>query len=127
MTDKHNLPITKRRVELRHSEIYGLADFPDTWIFNDFGPIAVRYFRDKNKNRRLDTGEELKGEMIHTTPSSEFQTTRHRNDPSAVELDYSHGCIHIKPIDRDTFLEAGAFRQGMTLVIHNYDEHFGGE
>jgi hypothetical protein len=127
VTDKHNVPITKRRIELRRADLYGLVEFPETWIFNDFGPLAVRYYRDRNKNRRRDANEPLEGEMIHTTHYNEAQSKRYPEDLSKVELDDSHGCIHIKPIDRDAFIDAAAFRQGMTLIIHRYSEHFAGE
>jgi hypothetical protein len=124
LTDKHDRPLSKSQIELWRADLYGLAAFPDTWIFNDFGPLAVRYYRDRNKNRRRDPNEPLEGEMIHTTHYNEAQAERYPDDPSKVELDDSHGCIHIKPIDRDAFTAAGAFRQGMTLVIHTYSEHF---
>jgi len=45
-------------------------------LFNDFGPVAVRYFRDDNHNRRLDGKEYLSGEMFHTTPDNEAQAAR---------------------------------------------------
>jgi hypothetical protein len=91
---------------------------PDKWVFNDFGPWAVRYFRDLNRNRKLDGAEELMGEMIHTTPENEAQTAR----ALPVGLEPSHGCIHIKPFDRDKFLKGGAFASGNLLVVHGPSE-----
>jgi hypothetical protein len=91
---------------------------PDAWVFNDFGPMAVRYFRDANHNRKLDNGEFLSGEMIHTTPKNEAQTAV----GDTVALEASHGCIHLRPADRDRFNAAGAFRPGTDLVIHKYTE-----
>lgn len=44
---------------------------PDVWVLNDFGPIAINYFRDPNRNRKLDAGEKTRGEMIHTMPENE--------------------------------------------------------
>jgi hypothetical protein len=99
-------------------------EFPDTWLFNDFGPVAVRYYRDKNSNRKLDANEKLSGEMIHTTPLNEGQSDRFKGDFREVELVNSHGCIHIRPIDRQKFIDAGAFRQGMTLIVHPYEQIF---
>ena len=110
-----------------HRDLYGYRAFPDRWIFNDFGPIAVRYYRDRNANRQRDASKPLMGQMIHTTDVNEAEWTRYPEDPSKVKLVPSHGCIHVKPIDRDVFLEAGAFRPGMTLVIFRYDEHFVGK
>jgi hypothetical protein len=93
---------------------------PDVWVFNDFGAMAVRYFRDRNKNRRLDQdkGEGLSGEMIHTTPQYEAQHARGQ----PVTLDPSHGCIHVTPSARASFLGAGAFASGVTFIIHKYQE-----
>lgn len=89
--------------------------FPDKWVFNDFGPWAIRYFRDPNRNRRLDAGERLMGEMIHSTPKNEAQTAV---DARTVKMTTSHGCIHIKPIDRVSFLKLGAFRKGNLMIVH---------
>jgi hypothetical protein len=91
---------------------------PDEWVFNDFGPWAVRYFVDKNHDKKLDAGESLSGEMIHTTPDTEGQVAQGK----AAELVPSHGCIHVSPLDRDRFHAAGAFDRGLDLIIHRYDE-----
>lgn len=91
---------------------------PDRWVFNDFGPWAVRYFRDRNRNKKLDPGETLSGEMIHTTPENEWQVAT----GESVKLRPSHGCIHVSPIIRDKLHAAGAFDRGVTLIIHAYTE-----
>jgi hypothetical protein len=36
----------------------------------------IRYFEDKNNNRKLDGKEQLSGEMNHTTPDNEAATAR---------------------------------------------------
>jgi hypothetical protein len=90
---------------------------PEIWVFNDFGPKAVRYFRDLDHNRRLDANERLSGEMIHTTPDNEAEAAL--GDP--VVLGPSHGCIHVDPFDRDRLHRAGAFNRGTDLFIHGYD------
>jgi hypothetical protein len=87
-------------------------------VFNDFGPWAVRYFKDKNHNKKLDAGESLSGEMIHTTPENEGQIVK--GEP--VTLEPSHGCIHVSPADRDRFHAVGAFDKGVDLIIHVYAE-----
>jgi hypothetical protein len=46
---------------------------PDRWLFNDFGPLAVRYFRDTNNDGKLDGDEHLSGEMLHTIQLNEAQ------------------------------------------------------
>ena len=93
---------------------------PEIWVFNDFGAYAVRYFKDRNKNKKLDPkrGEALSGEMIHTTPDNEAQVAQ----GTEVKLEPSHGCIHMNPLDRDKFYTAGAFDKGIDLVIHGYGE-----
>ena len=89
---------------------------PDIWIFNDFGPMAVRYYRDLNRDRRLSHGETLSGEMIHTTPVNETEAALGK----PVVLTPSHGCIHVSPAARDRLHAAGAFERGNDLVIHEY-------
>jgi hypothetical protein len=91
---------------------------PDVWIFNDFGPMAVRYYRDANRDRRLSKGEALSGEMIHTTPDNETEAALGK----PVVLMPSHGCIHVSPAARDRLHAAGAFARGNDLVIYEYSE-----
>src|SRR5262249_10768752 len=90
---------------------------PDRWIFNEFGPMAVRYFKDTNHDGVLDGDEHLMGELIHTVPLNEAQTARGQ----AATYTISHGCIHISPQDRDRMVSAGALRPGTTFVVHRYD------
>jgi hypothetical protein len=78
--------------------------------------LAIRYFRDLNHNKKLDRKERLSGEMIHTTPQSEAQSSR----GGVSSLNSSHGCVHVLPKDRDRFLKAGAFDRGVDLLIHPY-------
>jgi hypothetical protein len=94
------------------------SGLPDKWVFNDFGPFAVRYFVDKNRNHRRDRNEALSGEMIHTTPQNEAEVSRGLK----VGMHPSHGCIHVDPIDRDRLHSAGAFDRGIDLLIHGYNE-----
>ncbi|MFH1464688.1 MAG: hypothetical protein ABIO70_09910 [Pseudomonadota bacterium] len=105
-----------------HQRLYDQAIVPKTWVFNDFGPLAVRYFRDLNGDGKLDGNERLEGEMIHTTPQDEADTAQGRD----VTLDESHGCIHIKPTDRDTLGGLGAFASGVAFKIHAYSESWTG-
>ena len=100
----------------RYYELYGEWRVPETWVFNDFGPTAIRYFKDRNHDGRLDDGETLSGEMFHTTPDNEAS--------SSASMYESHGCIHLRPAQRDRMIGAGGFRRGMPLVIHTYTERF---
>jgi hypothetical protein len=102
----------------QHLALYGVAAVPKTWVFNDFGPLAVRYFRDLNGNRKLDGNERLEGEMIHTTPQDEAATAR----GLTVTLAQSHGCVHVKPADRDTMIKMGILSSGNSFVVHGYSE-----
>ena len=119
--------VDAKMVRGRYEDLYKRHGFPDKWVFNDFGPVAVRYYRDKNKNRKRDANERLEGKMFHTTPDNEAESYLANQNPNGVvpiNLEESHGCIHIRPADLKKFREKGAFRQGMPLIIHRYDEIF---
>lgn len=99
-------------------QYYGKMKVPSLWVFNDFGPLAIRWFKDSNNNKTLDKSEILSGQMFHTTPENEAQSTQEK----PIELSYSHGCIHLKPADRDVLASLGAFKAKTTFVVHKYDE-----
>lgn len=103
-----------------HKNLYGKEIVPTSWIFNDFGPIAIRWFKDLNGNKLLDAGEVLSGQMFHTTPVNEMQHAT--NKP--VLLSPSHGCIHLKPAERDMLIAMGAFKPKSIFVICAYHERF---
>ncbi|MCG6201494.1 L,D-transpeptidase family protein [Psychromonas antarctica] len=117
--------LPRQDVITAYNEIYNLPDnkiIPKKSIFNDFGPIAIRYFKDLNNNQKLDGKETLLGEMFHTTPDNE----REYEQGKKVVLYPSHGCIHLKPADRDTLFGIGAFKPGTTFIVHKYNERFTG-
>ena len=91
---------------------------PDVWVLNDFGPIAINYFRDGNHNRKLNRGERIMGEMIHTTPDNQGQTDKGQ----APQLGFSHGCIHVRPADLARLQKQGAFKVGELLFVHKPSE-----
>lgn len=66
---KNDIGISRNDIRNQYDKLYGTKKVPNTWVFNDFGPVAIRYFKDLNANRKLDKGkgESLSGEMIHTT------------------------------------------------------------
>lgn len=99
-----------------HQNLYGTATIPKTWVFNDFGPLAIRYYKDTNNNRHLDANERLMGEMFHTTAENEAESAR----GLPVKLLPSHGCIHIKPKDRDKLIALHAFERGTVFIVHPY-------
>ena len=97
----------------------GYADsFPDKWVFNDFGHISVKYFRDLNNDRKLNGKESIMGDFIHTTPVDESRTAQ----KLSVTLAESHGCIHIKPLDIDELISKEYLRRGNTVEVHPYSE-----
>lgn len=104
----------------KKKQLYGEEKIPQTWIFNDFGPIAIRWFKDLNGNHRLDRNEQLSGQMFHTTPENEAETKTGKE----VVLVHSHGCIHLKPNDRDRMLSLGAFKKGNYFKVHEYYERY---
>jgi hypothetical protein len=107
--------LSRNEVLGRHRDLKGpSADPPDRWIFNDFGPAAIRYYQDKNDNHVQDKNERLSGEMFHTTPEGEAGTGQ--------TLGTSHGCIHLWPLDKATWFNAHAFEVGTLLVIHRYED-----
>lgn len=117
---KRDFGITRAEIQSYHKALYGISRVPKTWVFNAFGPIAVRFFRDDNNNRKLDGKERKEGAMFHTTAENEAEVAR----KVALNMKNSHGCIHLKPTDRDALIGMGALRAGMTLVIHGYHEKF---
>jgi hypothetical protein len=119
MKDRHGNEFTQDEVLKAHWGNYGKTAFPTTWQLNDFGPFSIRYFKDKNHDGKLDGDEHLSGEMIHTSPENEGQALQ---GDDKVKLKSSHGCIHVKPRDREFFKQAGAFKRGTKFVIHRYEE-----
>lgn len=115
---KRDIRISRMDLIRLYKQLYGWSRVPDKWVFNDFGPIAIRWFKDLNGNNELDGNEQLSGQMFHTTPANEAQQALGQS----VDLESSHGCIHIKPADRDTLFSLGAFEPKTKFVIHGYDE-----
>jgi hypothetical protein len=115
---KRDTRISRADLIRLYKYLYGWSRVPDKWVFNDFGPIAIRWFKDLNGNNELDGNERLSGQMFHTTPKNEAQQALGQT----VELESSHGCIHIKPADRDTLFSLGAFDPKTKFVVHGYDE-----
>jgi hypothetical protein len=105
-------------------------EVPQYWHLNDFGPTAVRYYADRNRNRRRDANEPLEGSMFHTTPPNEAEEAVYRQQhpessaPPPVHLFESHGCIHLAPTQLQRFVTRRAFARGTPLAIHKYSESF---
>ncbi|XXY52619.1 DUF4157 domain-containing protein [Sorangium sp. So ce269] len=112
---------TRDEILKRHQALYGTQVIPSTWIFNDFGPKAFRYYRDVNKNRQYDERvDQLMPDMLHTTPDDEAQVKRGQ----PVTLTDSHGCVHLKPGDRDDMIGRGILAPGTPFIVHPYTEKY---
>jgi len=111
-------PVRKKDILDYHEKLYGTRKIPETWIFNDFGHKTCYFFKDKNKNRRLDRskGERIHPEYFHTTPPNEAEADLGEE----VDLQESHGCIHLKPGDIDVMTKRGYMKRGTKVVIHSY-------
>ncbi|WP_443944863.1 hypothetical protein ACJVDH_18380 [Pedobacter sp. AW1-32] len=99
-------------------ELYNKNEFPTSWVFNDFGHISVKYFKDANGNWKMDGKESIMSDFIHTTPVDEASTARQL----PVTLSESHGCIHVKPHELDIMIGNGYLKKGLRLEVHNYTE-----
>lgn len=115
---KNDIGIARTDLIRLYFSMYGQMKVPNKWVFNDFGPIAIRWFKDVNGNGKLDESERLSGQMFHTTPDNEAQQALGQT----VTLSSSHGCIHLKPADRDRLLSVGAFSPGAVFIVHKYHE-----
>lgn len=100
------------------------TDLPQTWVLNDFGQVAVKYFVDANYNRKLDGKEQLLSDFIHTTPNEELELaiSRKREPTSPMTLEVSHGCIHLLPNIMQDWVAKGVLAVGATLEVHRYTE-----
>lgn len=106
----------------RMASSYGAAQ-PTSWVFNDFGHISVKYFRDNNNDGIYQKNkDELMSDFIHTTPPDEAATAlgNRQRSPVNINLAYSHGCIHVKPNDIDRLISMGYVRKGIIIEIHPY-------
>ncbi len=75
---------------------------PSSWTLNPFGP------------RGYQVGDT--DVFIHTTQPNEDQY----NGKLEEQLDFSHGCIHIKPSDRDRLESMKLLKAGATVIIRPY-------
>jgi hypothetical protein len=78
-----------------------------TWRRNDFGEWAFN-LRENGKGTVY---------YIHTTPEDETATEA----GVAFSLGQSHGCIHIRPEDRDRMVLSGYLAAGIDLRVEDYD------
>jgi len=82
---------------------------------NEFGHMTIYYWNDLNRNGRIDGSEKLHNQMIHATLDDEQAKREGREYSHALE--YSHGCIHLKPSDIDKLIRYITPKQTQ-LTIH---------
>lgn len=83
-----------------------------TWRGNDFGEAGFQVIGSP-------------GLFIHTSPDTEEtlrQEEESRRVHSPLQLDHSHGCLHVEPYDRNRLMKTGYLQKGVTLVIKRYEE-----
>jgi hypothetical protein len=85
-------------------EFYEGGVLAKEWTKNDFGKVSWRI-------------QNSPGLFIHTTPTDEH------NLLSTDDMSYSHGCLHIDPVERDEMMARGFLQGGVTLEIKKYDVH----
>jgi len=78
------------------------------WQGNDFGKWSW--------NLRL--GSRRTVFFIHTTPPGEAAGS------SDFDLDQSHGCLHIRPNDRDVMVKRGYLREGTVVIVKRYEDRW---
>jgi hypothetical protein len=78
------------------------------WERNDFGKWAFNLRRDGK-------GTDY---YVHTTPDDEYATAHN----IAFSLVQSHGCVHIRPEDRDTMMTAGYLAAGIPFDVRSYEQ-----
>jgi hypothetical protein len=101
-TKKLKTPLSRADI-LNAEEALGRARaVPSQWNLNDFGKLAYHVRGTKS--------------YVHTTPETEEQYRRGRPE----KLTFSHGCIHIKPSDRDIMIARGYLQAGVRLIVRKY-------
>jgi len=82
---------------------------PKIYKMNDFGAHAWNLRRSNARTAYY----------VHTTPIDEMRTEL----GNSVSLDTSHGCLHIKPADRDTMMQSGYLQEGVRFIVKSYQAH----
>ncbi|WP_046244510.1 hypothetical protein [Hymenobacter terrenus] len=112
----------KKMITPLKKHLKDVGTIPKTWIFNDFGHVAVKYFEDLNHNGRQDSNEKPSNDFIHTTPYDELYTWFNATTAWHVDINLapSHGCIHLRPVEIDKLLSSGYLKPGASLEVHSY-------
>lgn len=104
---RSNQPITLEEASAEARRIF----FPEhrlveKWIYNDFGEWSWNL---KSHGHRT-------AYYIHTTPAAEWAFAA----KVSYEMEQSHGCIHIRPADRDEMRSRGYLEAGIRVDVRDY-------
>ncbi|MDR3618401.1 MAG: hypothetical protein P4L85_03550 [Paludisphaera borealis] len=77
-----------------------------SWDLNDFGKWSWNLLKNGGRSAYY----------IHTTPDDESATATHKT----FLLSQSHGCIHIRPSDRDDMTSKGYLKAGVEVQVKPY-------
>jgi hypothetical protein len=97
-----------RADELARAMFFSGTTLITRWNKNDFGKWSWNLKRDGHRTPYF----------IHTTPGDEAATAA----ATAFEMEQSHGCVHIRPRDRDEMMAAGALREGVEVRVMPYGD-----
>jgi hypothetical protein len=95
----------KRQVVEQYRDIFSDSDV--SYRQNDFGEWAWNLEQPAGRSTPY---------FLHTTPDDEAATAAGRE----VSLTNSHGCVHIRPVDRDLLLRNGWLQRGTPFTVETY-------
>jgi hypothetical protein len=96
--------------EQSRSFFYAGGVLTPTYVKNDFGVWAW------NLQSQGAHGLSRTGMFVHTTPHDEASTAAGQ----PFQLTDSHGCIHIRPVDRDEMMNLGYLQKGVHFNVKKY-------
>jgi hypothetical protein len=110
MRDKQKVDVKDVTEKVRNAFIDPVTKAPrfSEWRLNDFGRWGWN----------LRTRHGGTPYYVHTTPEDEAATEAHK----AFFLLNSHGCVHIRPGDRDEMMRLGYLKEGVEFEVRSYDE-----
>lgn len=80
----------------------------ETYDKNDFGNFSFNMTRDGGRSAYY----------VHTTPVDEKATAENKD----VKLAQSHGCVHIRPADREEMQRIGYLQKGVKMTVKKYGQ-----
>lgn len=104
-------PASTLKAPMQRSDFLDNGQLVSTYEKNDFGKWAWNM-------RSVKGGKATQTPFyIHTSPYEE-KLTEQGGDP---QLTSSHGCVHIKPADRDVMMARGYLQKDVTFIVYKYD------